>query len=64
MLIGIRGRKKVFDFFNYVRRVFIFSRPSANLMHQTVFLNSTGNTLFRTSFDFRPHVSIYGPKTK
>ena len=28
-----------------------------NGLHQTVFRNSTGNTLFRADFDFRPNVS-------
>ena len=62
----VRDRKKSFRilFFELCSYCISIFQTLSNRMQKTVFRNPTGNTLFRCYFDFRPYVTIYGPKPK
>ena len=51
-----------FNFFELCALCISILQALTNRLHQTVFRNSTGNTLFRAYFDFGPYIVSLGRK--
>merc|ERR1711917_169940 len=61
----LRDRKKSFRiFFKLCSQKFWIPQALTNRLRQTPTRNSNGNMLFEAFFDFCPHGTIYGPKSK
>ena len=57
----LRDRKKSFR--KFFRMMYLL-QALLNRLRQTVFRNSTRETLFSEDYAFSPHWAIYGPKSK